>query len=200
MVDPMWLCPDTAVLGVNCGLSIRFGHMSCVKNLPRGRDLSRLVEKWCSSQEIKLSIELQILLVISAKHQALLKSGTVVEDSPASSGLGFCLPSAKTLSLAHHTQETSNSAAAVYKAELQRSFSSTSQIFTYASNSRCLREGTMIFVLSSGCTNSLTGRIHSRGGASGNKLKMTLGLPVYVEITKLTLRLSRCGDSVYTIN
>lgn len=28
MVDLMWLCPDTAVLGVNCGLSIRFGHMS----------------------------------------------------------------------------------------------------------------------------------------------------------------------------
>lgn len=78
MGDLMWLCPDTAVLGVNCGLSIRYGHMSCVMNLPRGGDLSRLLEKSCSSQEIKLSIELQILLVISAKHQALLKSRTVV--------------------------------------------------------------------------------------------------------------------------
>lgn len=58
----------------------------------------------------------------------------------------------------------------------------------------------MIFYFLPAATNSLTGRIHSRGGASGNKLKMTLGLPVYVKIIKLTLKLSRCGDSVYTIN
>jgi hypothetical protein len=35
----------------------------------------------------------------------------------------------------------------------------------------------------------LTGLSHSRGGAAGNKLKMTLGLPVYVYVSSRSLYL-----------
>ena len=58
-------------------------------------------------------------------------------------------------------------------------------------NSRCLREGERCKNLSTGFRQA-DQLFYRRGGASGNKLKMTLGLPVYAPPSHLEALASSC--------